>query len=230
MEAPGMPGTPPLGPAALSCVLTRTHAARRALTLLVLAVAAAAAAPAAPPARAQAPAACPFAGEVLGAAPPATVEAAVSCLVNAERAARGLRAVEHERALALSARRHANDMVARRYFAHVSPSGGTVDKRARRAGYLSAPCWSLGEDLGSAPAAVASARAVVDAWMESPGHRAVILDPSFRDIGIALVDRLPAGEAAGATFVLEMGAMIACERPGPLGSARAAPRARIRVS
>jgi uncharacterized protein YkwD len=226
-----MPGTPPLGPAALSRVLSQTHAARRAVTLLVLAVACAAlSALAAPPARAQAAAGCPFAAEVLGDAPPAAVEAAVSCLVNAERAARGLVAVQHAGALELSARRHANDMVARGYFAHVSPTGGTVDKRARRAGYLSAPCWSLGEDLGSAPASVASAQAVVDAWMESPGHRAVILDPSFRDIGIALVNRLPAGEAAGATFVLEMGAMIACERSGPRGAARATPRARIRVS
>jgi uncharacterized protein YkwD len=226
-----MPGTPPLGPAALSRVLSRTHAARRAVTLLVLAVAgAAAAALAASPAGAQAPSACAFAADVLGAAPPLAVEAAVSCLVNAERAARGLGAVEHASALELSARRHANDMVARGYFAHVSPTGGTVDKRARRAGYLSAPCWSLGEDLGSAPAAVASAQAVVDAWMESPGHRAVILDPSFRDIGIALVSRLPAGEGQGATFVLEMGAMIACERSGARGSVRAAPRARIRVS
>jgi uncharacterized protein YkwD len=141
MEAPGMPGTPPLGPAALSRVLSQTHAARRAVTLLVVAVACAAVgALAASPALAQAPAACPFAADVLGDAPPAAVEAAVSCLVNEERAARGLGAVEHASALELSARRHANDMVARGYFAHVSPTGGTVDKRARRAGYLSAPC------------------------------------------------------------------------------------------
>jgi uncharacterized protein YkwD len=227
-----MPGTPPLGPAALSRVLDRTHLARRAVSFLVLAIAVALFARAATPAGAQAPAACPSAADVLGAAPAAVVEVAVICLVNAERAARGLGDVERAGALELSAQRHANDMVARRYFAHVSPTGGTVDKRARRAGYLSAPCWALGEDLGSAPAAVASAEAVVSAWMESPGHRAVILDPSFRDVGIGVVNRLSAGEGAGtgATFVLEMGAMIACEDAGPRGSARATPRARIRVS
>ena len=104
MKAAGMPGTPPLGPAALSRVLSQTHVARRAVTLVVLAVAcAAAAALAAPPARAQAPAACPFAADVLGAAPPAAVEGAVTCLVNAERTDRGLGAVEHASALELVA-------------------------------------------------------------------------------------------------------------------------------
>ena len=227
-----MPGTPPLGPAALSRVLVRTRSARRAVLLSVVA-AAVAAALAPVPARAQAPAACASAGQPLGAAPPAppaAVEAAVLCRVNAERAAARLAPVQRAGALEASARRHATDMVARRFFAHVSPSGGTVDKRARRAGYLTAPCWVLGEDLGWAPPPVASADAVVGAWMESPGHRAVILDPEFREVGIGIVTRAPTGARAGATFVLEMGAMVACGPAGPGGTVRATPRARIRVS
>jgi len=224
-----MPGTPPLGPAALSRVPVPTPPARRSLTALALAAALAAmTALAAPPAGAQA-SACPAAGQLVGTAPDATVEAAVACLVNGERTARGLAAVERAGALEAAAGRHAADMVARRYFAHVSPTGGTVDKRARRAGYLTAPCWAVGEDLGWAPRAAATAQAVVDAWMDSPSHRAVILDPSFRDIGIGLVDRAPVGDGAGATFVLELGAMASCERSGG-DSRRAAPRARVRVS
>jgi len=179
---------------------------------------------AAPPAGAQA-AGCPSAAQPVGTAPAAAVEAAVACLVNGERAARGLAAVDPAGALEAAARRHATDMVARRYFAHVSPTGGTVDKRARRAGYLTAPCWVVGEDLGWAPPDAATAQAVVEAWMDSPSHRAVILDGSFRDIGIALVDRAPVGDGAGATFVLELGAMTSCERSGA-----ASPRARVRVS
>src|SRR3954471_14177547 len=205
-----MPGTPPLGPAALLRVRVRTPSrARRAVPLLIIAAAMAALAVAfaASPVRAQAPAACPSASDRLGAAPSATVEAAVSCLVNAERAERGLAAVAPAGALEVSAQRHAADMVARRYFAHVSPSGGTVDKRARRAGYLTGPCWILGEDLGWAPPSVASAQAVVDAWMESPSHRAVILDPRFREIGIGVVAGAPVADGAGGTFVLEVGAV-----------------------
>jgi uncharacterized protein YkwD len=195
---------------------------------LLLAVAfAAVVALVASPARAQAPAACGSAAQTLDAAPPAAVEAAISCLVNAERSARGLVPVARAEALETSAQRHAVDMVARRYFAHVSPSGGTVDKRARRAGYLTGACWALGEDLGWAPPSVASAQDLVVAWMESPTHRAVILDPSFREIGIGLVNRAPTGDGTGATFVLELGAMTACDRPG---ATRAESRARIRVS
>jgi uncharacterized protein YkwD len=223
-----MPGTPPLGPAALSRVHDRTPPARRSLTTLVLTVAFAAVAAtiAVSPARAQAPAGCAGATQTMSEAPPAQVEAAVACLVNAERTARGLSGVERADALEVSAQRHATDMVARRYFAHVSPTNGTVDKRARRAGYLTESCWSLGEDLGWAPPSVSSARAVVDAWMASPTHRAVILDPTFRDIGIGLVSRAPTGDGTGATFVLELGTMLSCDRP----DGRAAPRARIRVS
>ena len=223
-----MPGTPPLGPAALSRVPVRTPSARRSRTAVVLAAAVAAViALAAAPAGARA-AACPSAAQPVGTAPDATVETAVACLVNGERTARGLVAVERAGALESAAGRHAADMVARRYFAHVSPTGGTGDKRARRAGYLTAPCRVVGEDLGWAPPDAATAQAVVEAWMDSPSHRAVILDPAFRDIGIGLVDRAPAGDGAGATFVLELGAMTSCERAGT--GPRAAPRARIRVS
>jgi uncharacterized protein YkwD len=222
-----MPGTPPLGPAEPSRVDVRTPLARRSLTRsLRAAVVAALTALAVVPAHARA-ADCPAATMTVGTAPPAAVEAGISCLVNAERAARGLAALERDAALDVSAQRHAADMLGRRYFAHVSPTGGTVDKRARRAGYLTAPCWVLGEDLGWAPPVAATAQAVVQAWMDSPSHRAVILDPAFRDIGIGLAGRAPAGDGAGATFVLEAGAMTSCARST---TSRATPRARVRVS
>jgi uncharacterized protein YkwD len=209
-----MPGTPPLGPAALSRVAVAAPPARRSLTVFLLAAAVALVVTVvAAPAGAQA-AACPAATLTVGAAPSAVVESAVSCLVNRERAARGRAAVERDGALEVAAQRHAADMVARGYFAHVSPTGGTVDKRAGRAGYLTAECWVVGEDLGWAPPGAASAQAVVAAWMHSPSHRAVILDPAFRDIGIGLVGWGPMGDRDGATFVLELGAMTSCARSG----------------
>ena len=216
-----MPGTPPLGPGALPRVAVATRPlARRAVPLLVLAaLIAAATLLAAPAARAQV-AACASAAEPLGAVPPAAVEAAVLCRVNAERTERGLPPLRRAAGLETSAQRHAVDMVARRYFAHVSPSGGNVEKRARRAGYLTAPCYVLGEDLARAPADAASADAVVDAWMASPGHRAVILDGEFREAGIGLVGRAPLGDGPGATFVLEAGAMVPCQDGNASAAAR----------
>ena len=221
-----MPGTPPLGPAALSCVRIRTHPAARRAAALVLGMLVALALAAAP-ARAADPfaAGCTAAAVPLGAVAAAAVEAAVACLVGAERAARGLPPVRPAPALALAARRHAADMAARGYFAHVSPTGGTVERRARRAGYLDdAPCWALGEDLGVAPPSVATAQAVVAAWMASPSHRSVVLDPDFREVGVAVAGGAPAGDGTGATFVLELGATMPCVRSG-----QAAPRARVRA-
>lgn len=220
-----MPGTPPLGPAALSCVGDRTHPAARRAAALVLGILIAIAVAAAAPARAADPApgcVASAAATPLGVVAAAAVEAAVACLVGAERAARGLPAVRPAPALALAARHHAADMVARAYFAHLSPTGGTVERRARNAGYLDdAPCWALGEDLGAAPPPVATAQAVVAAWMASPSHRSVVLDADYREIGVAVAGRSPVGDGTGATFVLELGATMPCARP--------APRARVRA-
>ena len=181
-----MPGTPPLGPAALPRVrlaVLRSQGPRSRRRRGGCSPSR--------PRLARPRAACAGAAQPLGAASAAAVEGAVLCLVNDERAARGLAPVRRDGALEAVAQRHAADMVARGYFAHVSPSGGTVDKRARRAGYLTAPCWVLGEDLARAPAAAASGEAVVAAWMASPGHRSVILDPDFGEGGIGLVPPAP---------------------------------------
>jgi uncharacterized protein YkwD len=154
------------------------------------------------------------------------VREAVGCAVNAIRSEQRLATLLPSATLALAAQRHGTDMVTRRYFAHVSPSGGTIEKRARRAGYMRGPCWVVGEDLGWAVPASASAQAVVDAWMDSPSHRAIILDPEFRHMGLAVIAGAPAGDGAGATFVLDAGAN---ECGLPAGAARARPRAQVRA-
>jgi uncharacterized protein YkwD len=133
---------------------------------------------------------------------------AVRCLVNAQRAAHGLRPVAAARHLGRSARRHAADMVARNYFEHVSPDGSTVAERVRRTGYLSgARGWALGENIGWGEQHLASPTAIVNAWMNSPGHRAVILDARFDQVGVGIAAGVPtAGSGApGATFVLNVG-------------------------
>src|SRR3954464_11491378 len=120
-----------------------------------------------------------------GQAPAATVESAVRCLVNGQRAAHGLRPLRPSRQLRTAAEAHGADMVAHRFFAHVSPFSGAITDRARRAGYLAhTRDWSLGEDIAWGEGSLSTPQSIVTAWMNSPGHRAVILDRSFRDIGI----------------------------------------------
>jgi uncharacterized protein YkwD len=78
-------------------------------------------------------------------------------------------------------------------------------QRVKRTGYLSgARRWALGEDIGCGTGSAASAAGIVQAWMASPPHRAVILDGRFRELGLGVAGGLPQG-GAGATFVLDAG-------------------------
>jgi uncharacterized protein YkwD len=63
---------------------------------------------------------------------------------------------------------------------HTGPDGSTMSSRVDAAGYL----WStLGENIARGQS---DAAAVMDAWMNSPGHRANILNCSFKEIGIGV--------------------------------------------
>lgn len=135
----------------------------------------------------------------------APARSAVRCLINAERSARGLAPLRASGDLRRAARLHAVDMVRRGYFAHVSPEGRTMAQRVKRTGYLSgARRWALGEDIGWGTGSAASAAGIVQAWMASPAHRAVILDGRFRELGLGVAGGLPQG-GSGATFVLDAG-------------------------
>lgn len=144
-----------------------------------------------------------------GQAPAATVGQAVRCLVNAQRTARGLPPLRPNRRLRLAAEAHGADMVSHRFFAHVSTFSGAVTDRARRAGYLAGTQdWALGEDIAWGEGELSTPESIVTAWMNSPPHRAVILDRDFRDAGVGVTAGVPVGDGAlpGATFVLDVGA------------------------
>ncbi len=135
----------------------------------------------------------------------AQIRSAVRCLINAERAARGLASLRADGDLRRAAHLHAADMVRRRYFAHVSPEGRSVAQRVKRTGYLrGARRWAVGEDIGWGTGTSASAQGIVTAWMKSPPHRAVILNGRYRELGLGVAGGIPSG-GAGATFVLDAG-------------------------
>ncbi|MEV4419482.1 CAP domain-containing protein [Patulibacter sp. NPDC049589] len=104
--------------------------------------------------------------------------AAVRCLVNRQRAAHGLRQLGFSSRAARAAQRHTDDMIRRHDFSHVSPGGSTIADRANAAGMH----WRrVGETIAAGQRTPA---AVVTAWMNSPDHRANILKPSFRVLGV----------------------------------------------
>ncbi len=120
-----------------------------------------------------------FARRTAGLRDLARVRAEMLARVNAERrsSAYPLRANPK---LDLAAQRHAEDMLARHYFAHESPEGQTVRERARAAGYE----WRvIGENIAEGQFSVDE---VMDTWMHSPGHRRNILDRDFKELGVGL--------------------------------------------
>ncbi|MFI6982841.1 CAP domain-containing protein [Embleya sp. NPDC050154] len=107
-------------------------------------------------------------------------------LTNAERAKHGCGPLTDNAKLQAAAQGHSHDMAKRGYFDHINPDGADSSRRISAAGYR----WSAsGENIA---AGQASPAAVMNAWMASPGHRANILNCSFKDIGVG-VDFAPGG-------------------------------------
>jgi uncharacterized protein YkwD len=132
------------------------------------------------------------------------MSSAILCLLNAERRAQGLPALHGNRELRRAAQGWANRMVAARFFAHESGSS-TVRTRIKKTGYIRGN-WVLGENLAWGSGALATPRAIVNGWMNSPPHKANILYGRFRDIGIGIKLGAPgAGLSGGATYVTDFG-------------------------
>lgn len=103
-------------------------------------------------------------------------------VVNAERAKAGLGIVSFENRLNEAAGIKARDMAAKTYFDHVSPDGVDPWDLLARVGYD----WQwAGENL-ALNSQTFSEEAIVKAWMNSPGHREVILTGSHTETGIGI--------------------------------------------
>jgi uncharacterized protein YkwD len=132
----------------------------------------------------------------------------VACLVNAERDKRGLRPVSRDADLSQAARKHARDMVRRGYFSHITPAGSTLGDRLRSAGYGRGQGWRAGEALGWGTGSLATPNALVDAWLDSPPHRHILLDAGYRELGVGIASGEPRDEQSsvpGATYALDFG-------------------------
>lgn len=103
-------------------------------------------------------------------------EASLFSTMNAVRASSGLPRLRVDYHLVRAARGHSADMMRRQYFAHGSVAGRAVAAGAR--GPL------FGEDLAWATGL--TPQWVVDHWLASPAHRAVLLRPGFRRVGIGI--------------------------------------------
>ncbi|MBV7697850.1 sigma-70 family RNA polymerase sigma factor [Streptomyces sp. TRM70350] len=111
---------------------------------------------------------------------PTDTVAQVVALVNKERAAAGCDPLTEDPQLNRAAQGHSDDMAARDFFDHTNPDGADPGQRTTAAGYN----WSTyGENIARGQQ---TPEAVMDSWMNSPGHRANILNCSFKDIGVGI--------------------------------------------
>lgn len=99
-------------------------------------------------------------------------------LVNVERRKAGLQPVTLNSKLSQAAQNHTNDMVSKGYFSHNSPTGSTMAMRVNAVGYVYS---TIGENIA---AGGSTASATMTQWMNSPGHKANILSPKFRELGV----------------------------------------------
>jgi uncharacterized protein YkwD len=130
----------------------------------------------------------------------------VLCVVNSERARHGVRPLRASRLLDRAAQRHSGDMVARRYFSHVSPNGKNVRQRVVRTGYLRhRPGGRIGETIAWGADRQATPADLVGSFMNSPAHRPLLLDRRFREIGVGLALGAPVAGMDGATLTLNFG-------------------------
>ncbi|HYN96590.1 MAG TPA: CAP domain-containing protein, partial [Pilimelia sp.] len=104
----------------------------------------------------------------------------VTTLVNKARVAAGCRAVRTDERLRTAARGHSKDMARRNYFAHDSLDGRSPWDRAKAAGYAQ----PIGENIAKGQRTPAD---VMQAWLNSPGHRRNILNCDARATGVGLV-------------------------------------------
>jgi uncharacterized protein YkwD len=145
----------------------------------------------------------------------AQVADATLCLINAQRAAVGDGPLAADDTLSSASSAYAADMVARSFFDHQSPDGGTLDDRLARVGYS----YDIaGENIAWGEGVLGTPASIVDAWMHSEGHRTNILDPDFRQVGLGIVAGTPRtaqGGMAGATYVTDFGTPEATQRAVP---------------
>lgn len=105
----------------------------------------------------------------------------VLALVNQERAAAGLGAVTLNAQLNQAAQGHSFDMGCKFFLSHTGSDGSDPGARIDATGYF----WlTWGENVA---AGYSTPAAVMNGWMNSPGHRANILNGSFTEMGIGYV-------------------------------------------
>ena len=119
--------------------------------------------------------------------------------VNRIRSSNGLGSLALTAELDEAAQGHAADMAARGRLSHTGSDGSGADDRILRAGYR---YREYAENIAQGQTSVAE---TVASWMDSSGHRANMLLPDVRDLGVGYAEGQPAGRVPGNYWVIVLG-------------------------
>src|SRR3954468_4606200 len=145
----------------------------------------------------------------------------IFCLMNAMRANAGVPALRQQAELAHASVEHSQDMADHDYFAHDSQDGRTVVDRLKSATYIpKLGDWVIGENLAWGAGSLATPKALVNAWMNSPPHRENLLSGDFVEVGMGLVFGTPSKDAPdGVTVTTDFGTRPGSTTAGAAGAA-----------
>ena len=137
----------------------------------------------------------------------AHVSDVILCLMNAMRADAGLPPLQQQEQLAEASVGHSQDMVDNKYFAHDSLDGRDVVARLKAVSYIpKTGQWAIGENLAWGSGTLATPKALVNAWMNSPPHRENLLATDYREVGMGVVYGTPSTQAPdGVTVTTDFG-------------------------
>ncbi|WP_170762125.1 CAP domain-containing protein [Ruegeria lacuscaerulensis] len=119
------------------------------------------------------------------------LEREMLALINAERTSRGLNPLKLEKRLNDSAEDHSDWMLQSNNFSHTGSGGSSATQRMKAAGFDFSGNWRSGENIAwqserGAAGASDDVAQLHQSLMNSPGHRANILNPDFEYIGIGI--------------------------------------------
>lgn len=132
----------------------------------------------------------------------------ILCLINQERKSHGLRSVDRQGEQTKAARQHSRQMIRSTCFSHQCPGERELVSRMQHADYLPCNCyWGVGENLAYGEKSYGSPKSIMRAWMNSPEHRANILNGQYEHVGIGIVWGTPVGGASrgSATYTTDFG-------------------------
>lgn len=111
------------------------------------------------------------------------IEANIRASINQVRQKQKLQPLKNNERLAEVARKYSREMAEKNFFSHTGVDGSTLASRVEASGII---YWLVGENLFKGTNLNEPVRIAVKGWLESPGHRANIIRPSFTETGVGV--------------------------------------------